>query len=334
MFVSIKRTILLFLAVFSLNFLGGCAGIAKKSRFVGLTEESFYSHGRDVIKEKTESKAFEKRGPFGYEYNADLEIPISEDEILEADFIKTSASGKSPLLVFVHGNYSRKEVHSFQAQRLATWGFNTLSIDLPPRRQWVQNGDRLTRLVNYINAYPEILSQQIDTNKIILIGHSFGGSASIIAAGSGAPVAGIILLDPAVVHQTVIEKMSNVEVPVILLGADEEVYKARKRKKFFRKIQSPMIELSIVDATHNEAQFPSLCSLYVGFSCHSQDKQKLFVSKITVSAFSLALNEGLDFAWRVFTDSDNKGIIKNLKIKGTELMSSNDRDTDEMSRNN
>ncbi|MFK7826384.1 MAG: dienelactone hydrolase family protein [Oligoflexales bacterium] len=272
-------------------------------------------------------KAFEKKGPFGYQYHADLEIEINKEESLKVDYIQSSADGKAPLLIFIHGNRSKKEVHSFQAQRLSSWGFHTLSIDLPNRKQWVNNGDRVLRLVNYINAHPEILGglgKHIDVDKIILIGHSFGGSASIIAAGSGAPVSGIILLDPAVVHPVVVEKMPQVTVPVILLGADKELYKSRKRQKFFDKIESDMIELSLSNTTHNEAQYPSMCSFFtLGFECYSRENQKLFTSAITVSALSLTVSKGLDFAWTIFSESANYGVVKDLKIKGSSMISSN-----------
>ena len=65
-----------------------------------------------------------------------------------------------------------------------------------------------------------ITCESID--QILLVGHSFGGSASIIAAAKGARVRGLILLDPAVVHNKVVRQMRRVKVPVILIGADKK----------------------------------------------------------------------------------------------------------------
>ena len=320
MSLFINKIKVLALAFMSLTLLSGCVTIVKKSRDARVKKRSFDRHAHAIIKKKLPREAFEKRGPFGYQYHADMTIDISQNESLEADFIQTTAAGKAPLLIFIHGNHSKKEVHSFQAQRLSTWGFHALSIDVPNRKQWVENGDRVLRLVKYIHAHPEDLSDQIDTSKIILVGHSFGGSASIIAAGSGAPVAGLILLDPAVVDPVVEEKMTKVKAPVILLGADKKIYKARKRRQFFRKIKSPMIELSIVNTTHDEAQFPSLCSLYaLGFECYSRDNQKLFTSAITVSAYSLTVTQRLNYAWTTFKESARQGTFKEMKIKGTKV---------------
>lgn len=307
--------------IFCSQFLIACITVVKRSRD-GNSKHSFNRYSKAVIKKNMDRKAFERRGPFGYEYKADISITISQDENLIADFMQTTAAGNAPLLIFIHGNNSMKEAHSFQAQRLSTWGFHTLAIDLPNKKQWVENGDRVLRLVNYLKAHPDALSKEIDTSKILLVGHSFGGSASIIAAGSGAPVSGLILLDPAVVDPIVVEKMTK--VPVILLGADKEIFKARKRQKFFKYISSPMIELSLVNTTHDEAQFPSICSMYIfGFECYSRENQKLFTSAIAVSAFSLTVSENLNFAWTVFKVSEGKRFIKELKRKGRKLISGN-----------
>ena len=54
-----------------------------------------------------------------------------------------------------------------------------------------------------IHAWPKLLDEKIDHEKIILVGHSFGGSAISIAVGKGAPAAGLILLDPALISKGV-----------------------------------------------------------------------------------------------------------------------------------
>ena len=80
---------------------------------------------------------------------------------------------------------------------------------------------------------------------MILIGHSFGGSAASIAAGSGAPVKGVILLDPALVSDKVVPFLKNINVNVVLLGADTKVFRSKKRSRFYKNINSDMVEISV-----------------------------------------------------------------------------------------
>ena len=61
---------------------------------------------------------------------------------------------------------------------------------------------------------------------------------------SGASVAGLIFLDPALVHESVIKHLKQIQVPAILLGADEDVFKSRKRQQFFKQTNGSILEVS------------------------------------------------------------------------------------------
>jgi pimeloyl-ACP methyl ester carboxylesterase len=108
-------------------------------------------------------------------------------------------------------------------------------------------------MVALLKAVPSLVSPNIDTSKIILVGHSFGGSAVTIAAAQGAEIAGLVLLDPAVVSEEIYSYQKSVQVPVVLLGADKTVFKSRYRDTFSKNIKSPFFEISIVGAEHTDA---------------------------------------------------------------------------------
>ena len=71
-----------------------------------------------------------------------------------------------------------------------------------------------------IYKYPKLISKNFNREKIILIGHSFGGSLVTLVASKTPFIKGIILLDPAVFHKKVIKAMKKIKQPTILLGAD------------------------------------------------------------------------------------------------------------------
>jgi dienelactone hydrolase len=259
---------------------------------------------------------FAKDGPFDVNATEDYVIPLTPSNKVVADVFVPELKGNSPLVLMVHGNKFNRKVHASQCQRLASWGFNCATLEVPNEGQWLTNGTWIEKLVRIIADYPTLVSDHVDTKKIILIGHSFGGSAVTVATGNKAPVAGVILLDPAVVHPKVRDYMEGVEVPVILLGADPGVFASRKRKLFYKNIAGPMSEVSISGATHNDAQLPSIDKVAWGFDLSTTERyQATFLRSIVASAFSLGGFSSLDFAWKTFEPYIRAGLLKSGKIR-------------------
>jgi pimeloyl-ACP methyl ester carboxylesterase len=199
--------------------------------------------------------------------------------------------------------------------RLASFGMHALVLQMVNRAQWLKNGDLLARVVSTIHEDENKLDTRIDRGNIVLAGHSFGGSAISIAAAKGAPVRGLILLDPAVVSKALRDELSKIRVPVVLLGADRSVFKSRQRRLFYRLISGEMAEVSIAGATHDDAQYPSMFAL-TGYGIDpftSRDKQSLFAAALTTSAFSLTATGRIDFAWEAFEELMHAGMMKNPK---------------------
>jgi dienelactone hydrolase len=261
-------------------------------------------------------KTFRKNGPFEYEIIENYNISLSPTNNLTTDLFIPQTKSKSPLIIMVHGNKFSKEVHKNQGKRIASWGFHCLIVGVPNQGQWIKNGLSITYLTKLIYDYPNIISSNIDRTKIILVGHSFGGSAVTIAAGRNAPVAGLILLDPAVVHKSIRKYMTKINTPVVLLGADPNVFTSRKRKLFFNNIAGPMTEVTITGATHNDAQSPSITKVIWGFDPFTTAKyQETFLQAIIASSFSLTTNNSVNYAWKAFRPYLKQGILKTGKIR-------------------
>jgi dienelactone hydrolase len=276
---------------------------------------SFAAWREHLLTYRPELKQFEKQGPFEFKLRQNVPIKLKGGGIVVGDLVSPVSQLTAPLVVIVHGNHARKEAHRYQAMRLASFGMHALVVQMVNRDQWLKNGELLAKVISKIHENSELLSQRIDRGNIILVGHSFGGSAVSIAAAKGAPVRGIILLDPAIVSSAIKDQLQKIRVPAILLGADRSVFRSRQRRLFYRVIGGEMAEISIAGATHDDAQYPSMFAL-TGYGIDpftSRAKQSLFAAALTTSAFSLTATGGIDFAWEAFEELMQTGTIKNPK---------------------
>ena len=257
-------------------------------------------------------KTFIADGPFAYKIKRDFSIRITDDNVINADLYLSDHDDKAPLAIIQHGNSSGKVYHENQARQLASWGIHALVLDQPNQKRWMKNADLLYRLARLLAVWPDMIGRNFDPNAIIGIGHSFGGSAVSIAAGKGAPFEGIILLDPAVINDEALHYLDKIKVPVILLGADEEVFRARQRTAFFHHIKKNIAEISVKDATHNDAQYPGqfMVGDVLGIThSTSGSRQRLFSAAILASVISLNLNGDYEYAWSAFKPLVAQGLM-------------------------
>lgn len=264
---------------------------------------SFASVADRIIDKRLGLETFKKAGPFKVLEDNDISIKLSSQAEVSADLYLSYQKKAAPLLIFQHGNKADKSVHSNQAKRAASWGFHSLVIDQPNVDQWMQNGKALDNLIRQFYQNPEQFDYPIDRNRIILIGHSFGASAAALAAGLGAPIRGLILLDPALFKANVSRYLKKITAPTIIIGADQSVFKSRKRNVFFDTIPSNKIEVSVKGSTHNDAQYPNMFSWnhFLGLAkSPSKDHQETFTGAIITSALSFASTGSHVYAWHIF----------------------------------
>ena len=262
-----------------------------------------------VLTHKADVDQFRLRGPFEVATHNDHELRLSTTESIDADLYLSAPAEKAPLVILLHGHDNSKEDHAYQALHLATWGIHSLAVQLPNTGPWIANGRTLARIVTLIHRRPDIIDSRIDANKIVLAGHSFGGAAVAIALAEGAPAAGGILLDPAGIGKDLPKFLRKIDKPVMLLGADKGVSPVRERDYFYISIRSGIAEVSIRDASHEDAQFPlEPAPQEPGTdSSTTEELQITFVSALTSAAFSLGHTGNLDFAWASFGDAIANG---------------------------
>lgn len=297
-----------FLALAWLVLANGCA----KLPVTGVTslKPATVSELREtVLGRKADTGLFRLRGPFAVAIHEDHELRLSATERIDTDLYLSAPAEKAALVILLHGHDYFKEDHAYQAVHLATWGMHSLAVQLPNGGPWVDNGRTLARIVALIHGQPEIIDSRIDVDRIILVGHSFGGSAVAVALAEGAPAAAGILLDPAGLGKELPGFLRKIDKPVLLLGADERYSPVRERLTFYEHIRSGVAAISIRDASHDDAQFPLESTLQEpdAESTATEALQITFVSALTSAAFSLAHTGSFDRAWASFGEAIESG---------------------------
>jgi pimeloyl-ACP methyl ester carboxylesterase len=302
-------------AIAALTLSGICPRLADAAvtpvKAANLSELDAYLRARPDLDQ------FRLRGPFAVTEQKDREVHLSSTERVSADLFLSAPAEKAALLIFVHGHESSKETHAHQAMHVATWGMHSLALQLPNRGPWVNNGRILARLVQAIHRAPQIVDARIDVNRIILVGHSFGGSAVAVALAAGAPAAGGILLDAAGVGRDMPVFLKQINKPVMLIGADARVSSTRDRGYFYRFIPQGVAEVSIRNAAHEDAQNPSERSPQPSGvdPITKEELQISFVSALTSAAFSLSATGKFDYAWASFRGALKNGRFFNARKK-------------------
>lgn len=272
---------------------------------------------RDLLSRKPDVGQFKLRGPFAVTERSDLDIPLPSGIAVEADLYLCEPARKAPLVILLHGYDNSRKDHAFQAMHLASWGIHSLAIDLPKHGPWIANGRMAAALVDAIQRTPRLTGDRVDTGKIILAGHSFGATAVAAALGVGARAVGGILLDPAGIGRQLPDLLKRITVPVMIIGADEDIWPTRNRGQFYRFIPGAVGEISIRDTRHEDAQYPHqhMLRAFQDQPDDSEEAQIAFVSALTASAFGLAATGNLDYGWTSFADGIKKGIFFNARRK-------------------
>jgi dienelactone hydrolase len=272
---------------------------------------------RYLLSRKPDVAQFRFRGPFDVTERRNVAIPLLSGFTVEADLYLCAAARHAPLVIVLHGQDNSREDHAFQAMHLASWGMHALAIDLPNRGPWVANGRTLAGVVEAIHRTPQLVDGRIDADKIILVGHSFGATAVAAALGEGARALGGVLLDPAGIGRQLRPLLNRITVPVMVIGADEDIWPTRNRAQFYRFIPAGVGEVSIRDTVHEDAQYPNQYTLraFEDEPDDTEEAQIAFVSALTASAFGLAATGSIDYAWSSFENAFKDGFFFNGRRK-------------------
>jgi pimeloyl-ACP methyl ester carboxylesterase len=291
-----------------LTLTGNCGALPSLGT-TPLKADNFSALQAYLFANKPDLGQFRLRGPFPVTEKEDFELRLSAKERIKTDLYLSAHGAKAPLAIFMHGYGSTKQDHRYQAMHLASWGVHSLVLDLPAQSAWVGNGRGLAKVVKFIQSSPGVIDNGVDANKIVLIGHSFGAYSVTVALASGAKVSGAVLLDPATADSRSPSYLGRVTVPVIVLGADENIASTRNRDYFYRYIKRGVAEVSIKGANHEDAQFPS------HFPETTEAFQFTFAGALTAAAIGFSGGKRNDYAMASFGTAIASGDLFNARKK-------------------
>jgi len=252
---------------------------------------------------------FRLRGPFEVRVQEDHELQLSATDRVAADLYLAAHTERAPLAIVLHGLDNGKDEHAYQAYHLASWGIHSLTLQLSSDGPWSRNGETLARVVELLRRKPELVDARIDPDRIVLVGHSYGGSSVATALALGAPAVGGVLLDPAGIGRELPARLKKIQVPLVVLNADIDVSETRGRRSFYDYVPKGVAEVSIRGAHHEDAQFPMEASiaLFGSGTPATEDLQITFVAALTAAAMSLGFTQRLDYAWESFGEGLRSG---------------------------
>jgi hypothetical protein len=113
------------------------------------------------------------------------------------------------------------------------------------------------------------------------------------------------------------QSLKRITVPVMVIGADDDIWPTRNRGQFYRFIPRAVGEISIRDTVHEDAQYPNEYTLraFEDEPDDTEEAQIAFVSALTASAFGLAATGGIDYAWNSFENAFKNGMFFNARRK-------------------
>jgi len=298
-----------------------------------LHPSSFTAVQANLSKSAPDVNRFRARGPFRVDVHRGYKVPIPtgrsdagpvspifpdktprnpSTQLLPADHIVTdlfmaSHGERAPLVIFMHGFDGSNETHSDQAMHVATWGLHALTLRLLSDSEWGTNGRIIAKLIRFLVDHPQAMDGRIDANKIVLVGYSFGAISVSVALALEAPAIGAVLLDPAAMGDAMPEWLPRIQVPVLIVGADERLVQTRNREFYFKNMGGRVAEVSVVGATHEDAQSSAAGGLT------TRQLQTNFVGVVSAAAFSLSSTRKIDEAWASFDSALREGWLFNAR---------------------
>jgi hypothetical protein len=97
----------------------------------------------------------------------------------------------------------------------------------------------------------------------------------------------------------------------MVLMADPKLGETNGGSEFYEYTRSGIAQVSIANASHDDATFPIASPLETAFSGAETTEagQMVFVAALTSAAMSLGLTGQLDYAWNSYADALKRGTL-------------------------
>jgi dienelactone hydrolase len=195
-------------------------------------------------------------------------------------YYSPSLSAPAPIVGVIHGNLRNGSYHAELATTLATRGFIAVVPDMPCGLSGCNhdaNAEDLIALLDWAVMQGQSSSSpifgKVDGSRRGLIGHSWGGLNTFLAAVRGAPIQSLVLFDPNDDRSAASQAAASMHVPSILIAA--EVIGACNATLWSQSVYpstpAPRMRIRVKRSGHCDAEEPtdSLCPIPCGSGDHS-----------------------------------------------------------------
>lgn len=183
---------------------------------------------------------------------------IGADRQMHGWFARPEGSHRVPGVVLLHDVYGLTDHVRDVARRLASAGYAVLAPDLytrgdgptswPPKREEVSRMARYPDLRTIADVQGAVAALQerpdIGSDRIALLGFSFGARYSLFAAGAGAQVAAVVAFYPIIIYPELnasrprqpLSLVPNIACPLLVVYGDQDALLPRSHVTFFRAL--------------------------------------------------------------------------------------------------
>jgi len=152
-------------------------------------------------------------------FNMRTESARLDDQDVQVDVFRPAAGPPDGVAILAHGFARDRSRHRALGEELAAAGVVAVIPDLPHIVDYWRNGAALVELANMLESGALGLPP-VDRSRLVLIGTSAGGVATLLAAAKLPGLAGWIGLDPVDRTGTAVSAASQLTSPAVVLLAE------------------------------------------------------------------------------------------------------------------
>lgn len=187
--------------------------------------------------------------------------------------------------IVAHGFTRTRARHRDLGLALAAAGIVAVVPDLPSVMNLWGNGDAIARLVERLEA-GELPSLPVERSRVVLIGTSAGGLATVLAAAQLPGIAGWIGLDPVDRTGTGAAAAARVSVPAVVMLAEPSLCNlVDSGRAIADALPRRLRTIEVADASHCDFEDPTnnLCRAVCGVSASEHTRERIRAEIVTTA---------------------------------------------------
>ncbi|HVT88783.1 MAG TPA: dienelactone hydrolase family protein [Tepidisphaeraceae bacterium] len=201
---------------------------------------------------------------------------------LRFDLYRPATSGRAPLVVVAHGLFRDRTHMAGWGKRLAENGFVVAIPNMPTEGDHIRNAQAINELVDAI-CNQRICECNVDPHRIGMVGLSFGGLSTLLAAADNPNVKVWVGLDPVDWKGRGVAAAPRVKARTFILRAPPSVYNQNGGGIALRDALPGCVETLVPDAIHIDPEWPSDWTMELLIGIPSDQRREQFARQTTAA---------------------------------------------------